>query len=85
MKAIGWSPTHVPGEHDSTCPTRGVPVTAGSSVNCGARVTNEAVTVTLVVSVRWHGSVPEHPPPLQPANVEPATGEAVNVSSVPSG
>ena len=40
---------------------------------------NVAVTVFAVSIVTMHWPVPEHPPPLHPANEEPATGIAVNV------
>ena len=36
-----------------------------------------ALTVTVQVPL------PEHPPPLQPVNVEPAAGAAVSVTPVP--
>ena len=41
-----------------------------------------AETDTAPVTVTVHVSVPEHPPPLQPAKVEPAEGEAVSVTFV---
>ena len=34
-------------------------------------------------TVTTHDPVPEHPPPLQPVNVEPAAGAAVSVTAVP--
>jgi hypothetical protein len=42
-----------------------------------------AVTIVLAARVRLHGVVPEQPPPLQPVNVEPLAGTAVNVTTVP--
>src|SRR5438093_1194333 len=42
-----------------------------------------AVTVVALLSVTVHVPVPEQPPPLQPVNVEPAAGVAVNVTTVP--
>jgi hypothetical protein len=44
---------------------------------------NVAVTVTAAVTVTTHVPVPEHPPPVQPANVEPSDAVAVNVTAVP--
>ena len=43
------------------------------------------VAVTVVLLVRWIVAVPvpEVPPPLQPANTEPAAGVAVRVTLVP--
>lgn len=42
-----------------------------------------AVTLMLDVRVTLQVPVPEHPPPLQPANIEPEDGVAVNVTTVP--
>ena len=44
---------------------------------------NVAVTLMLELRVTLQLPVPEHPPPLQPANVEPEDGVAVNVTTVP--
>jgi hypothetical protein len=44
---------------------------------------NVAVTVVAAVSVTVHVPVPVHPPPLQPANVDPVAGVAVSVTIVP--
>ena len=41
-----------------------------------------AVTVTVPVTVVTHWPVPEQPPPLQPAKVEPEAAVAVSVTSV---
>jgi hypothetical protein len=42
-----------------------------------------AVTVVVVVGVTVQVPVPEQPPPLQPAKVEPVAGVAVKVTPVP--
>src|SRR5206468_870570 len=60
-----------------------LPVPLGLTVNvkvCSAKV---AVTVVAAPSVTRHVPVPEQPPPLQPAKVEPAAGAAVSVTAVP--
>jgi len=44
---------------------------------------NVAVTVCAALIVTVHVPVPVQPPPLQPVNVEPAVGVAVNVTAVP--
>src|SRR3989344_6996638 len=49
----------------------------------GVATLNVAVTLVSVFSVSVHVPVPEHPPPLQPANVEPEVGVAVRVETVP--
>jgi hypothetical protein len=46
---------------------------------------NEAVTALAPDIVTAHAPVPEQDPPLQPANLEPATGVAVSVTTVPAG
>jgi hypothetical protein len=43
------------------------------------------VTVVAAVIVTTQVLVPVHPPPLQPVNVEPVVGVAVNVIGVPLG
>src|SRR5437773_6450261 len=48
--------------------------------DCRAKV---AVTVCAAFTVTVQVAVPEQPPPLQPAKVEPATGAAVKVTEVP--
>src|SRR5205823_10989505 len=62
-----------------------VPVPVPLGVNgrgkaCGAKV---AVTVVAAVTVTVQGSVPLHPPPLQPVKTEVASGFAVNTTDVP--
>src|SRR5712691_3862936 len=44
--------------------------------------TKVAVTVVAAATVTVHGRIPLQPPPLQPANTEPATGVAVRVTLV---
>jgi hypothetical protein len=47
-------------------------------------VLNVAVTDCAALIVTAHvAAVPLHPPPLQPANVEPLLGVSVNVTGVP--
>jgi len=48
-------------------------------VKAGLKV---AVTVMFAVMVTVHVPVPEQPPPLHPAKLEPAAGEAVRVTEV---
>jgi hypothetical protein len=42
-----------------------------------------AVTDRAWSMVTWQVPVPEHPPPLQPSNREPAAGVAVSMTTVP--
>jgi hypothetical protein len=44
---------------------------------------NVAVTLVEALSVTLQVLVPLHPPPLQPANLEPELGLAVSVTLVP--
>ena len=44
---------------------------------------NVAATEVAALSVMVQAAVPEHPPPLQPENVEPVAGVAVKVTMVP--
>ena len=48
----------------------------------GAEAVNVAVTAVLALGAREHGPVPEQAP-LQPANVAPAAGVALNVTAAP--
>jgi len=51
----------------------------------GGAVLNVAVTVVSAVTVTMHDiAAPEHPPPVKPANDEPAAGVAVNITLLPS-
>ena len=43
---------------------------------------NVAVTLAAIVIVTVHAAVPLQPPPLQPANVDPADGAALSVTVV---
>src|SRR3989442_296650 len=43
-----------------------------------------AVTVVAAETVTTHGAVPSHAPPLHPTNSEPPSGDAVNVTTLPS-
>jgi hypothetical protein len=45
---------------------------------------NVAVTVVAALIVTWQVLVPVQPPPLHPANSEPAVGAAVKVTRVPA-
>src|SRR5437899_1262843 len=70
----------------TTPPSRLVAVARISpgSDNTGAVTSSKrAVTVVLAVSVTLQVPVPEQPPPLQPAKVEPVAGFAVSVTNVP--
>ena len=57
-----------------------MPVVVTLSTKVGVKV---AVTVVAAETVSVHGSVPLHPPPLQPVKAEPAAGLAVSVTAVP--
>ena len=46
---------------------------------------NVAVTAWAEFMVTLHVPVPEHPPPLHPANVDPDAGAAVSVTIAPDG
>jgi len=63
-----------------TVPVPAPAVLTKSGKVCRAKV---AVTVCAALIVAVHVPVPEQPPPLQPVNVEPAAGVAVNVTRVP--
>ena len=45
--------------------------------------TNDADTVVFAARLNVHGPVPEHPPPLHPAKVEPLAAVAVRVTGRP--
>jgi len=45
---------------------------------------NVAVTVVAAAIVTWQVLVPVQPPPLQPAKIDPAVGDAVSVTVVPA-
>jgi hypothetical protein len=57
-----------------------VPAVVTVSVCTAVKV---AVTDASALIVTMHVPVPEQPPPLQPANLEPAAGVAVSVTTVP--
>jgi hypothetical protein len=58
-------------------------VTANDRVE--GTVLNVAVTAVFAFNVTSQVPVPEQPPPLQPAKVDPNAAEAVNVTTVPPG
>src|SRR5207247_6584939 len=62
-----------------------VPLPAPALLTVSAKVggPKRAVTVVAALRVTVQVPVPEHPPPLQPGNVEPAAGVAVSVTAVP--
>ena len=62
--------------------TEPVPVPALLTVSVRS-ASKLAVTVVLAIRVTTQVPVPEHPPPVQPVNVEPASGVAVSVTVVP--
>lgn len=49
----------------------------------GGTILNDAVTSSFALIAITQVPVPEHPPPLQPANVEPDEGLALSVTFVP--
>ena len=57
--------------------------TDGAVVSPVTVVLNVAVTVVSAETVTVQLPVPLHPPPLQPAKVEPLAGVAVRVETVP--
>jgi hypothetical protein len=74
------APQLIPAGLDVTVPLPD-PVLLTDSVNvCTLKV---AVTDVAAFMVTEHVPVPEHPPPLQPANVDPPAGDAVSVTAVP--
>src|SRR5207244_12644802 len=60
-----------------------VPAPALLTVSVKVWIANVAVTEVAALIVTVQVAVPEQPPPLQPAKVEPATGAAVKVTEVP--
>src|SRR5260221_11528411 len=52
-------------------------------LNCSGGALKVAVTVVAAFIVTLHVPVPEHPPPLQPLNVDPPAAPAVSVTTVP--
>src|SRR5436309_15109207 len=61
-----------------------VPIAVPLGMSVTAKLCTAKVTVTVVaaVTVTTQGSVPLHPPPLQPVKTEPASGVAVNETDV---
>lgn len=55
----------------------------GGVVSPTVWVLNVAVTVVGTVRVREHVPVPLQKPPLQPAKLDPAAGDAARVTTVP--
>ena len=53
------------------------------TVNVNCCTLKVAVTERAALIVTVHGLVPEQPPPLQPANVDPPAAVAVSVTAVP--
>jgi hypothetical protein len=76
---------HVPGQLIDPPDTLPLPEPAVATVSAwfGGVAVNVAVTVWSLLSVTVHVEVPEHPPPDQPANVDPDAGVAVSVIAVP--
>ncbi len=60
-----------------------VPVPLSTTVSVGFVMLNVAVTDSAALIVTTHDPVPEHPPPLHPANVELESCDPVNVTCVP--
>src|SRR2546421_7151998 len=61
-----------------------VPAPAPAVVTVRTKVgVKVAVTIVAAVTVTVQGSVPVHPPPLQPVKTEVASGFAVNTTDVP--
>jgi hypothetical protein len=74
------APQLIPAGLEVTVPLP-VPDLLTESVNvCTLKV---AVTDVAAFMVTEHVPVPEQPPPLQPANVDPPAGDAVSVTAVP--
>src|SRR5207249_6497507 len=61
-----------------------VPLPVPTLLTVSAKVGRLKVAVTVVAAKTetTHDPVPEHPPPLQPAKVEPTAGVAVSVAAV---
>jgi hypothetical protein len=60
-----------------------LPVPALLTVRFTGDALNVAVTVVVAVTFTVQVPGPVHPPPLQPAKVEPVAGVAVRVTAVP--
>jgi hypothetical protein len=74
------APQLMPAGVDVTVPLPAPALTTDSGY---ALIVNVAVTVAAAVIVTVHAPVPLQPPPLHPANVDPAAGDAVSVTLVP--
>src|SRR5207245_967221 len=70
----------MPGGVEETVP---VPVPALPTLRVNVWRPKVAVTVVAAVTATLQAPVPEQPPPLQPVNVAPPAGLAVNVTTVP--
>ena len=58
-----------------------VPVKEKAEAHC-ALIVKVAVTLLAELIVTTQDAVPEHPPPLQPVNVEPSVVAAISVTDV---
>ena len=80
--ALQVAPQLIPAGDDVTVP---VPVPVRATVRVSGATLKVAVTVVAAVTVTTQVPVPVQPPPDQPANAEPAAGDAVSVTMVPDG
>jgi hypothetical protein len=79
--SVQSAPQLMPAGDDTTVPAPAPLRSTVSVCKIGLKV---AVTVVAAASATMHDAVPVQPPPLQPANTEPAVGEAVSVITVPA-
>src|SRR5262249_11758285 len=77
-EAAQVAPQSIPGGSEVT-----VPVPDPLTVRVTACLVNVAVTAVAAFMVRVQAPVPEQPPPLHPAKVDPVAGVAVSVTTVP--
>ena len=75
-------PQSIPAGFEVTAPE---PLPLRLTVSANVIRSNRAVMAVSAARVTVHALVPEHPPPVQPANDDPLIGAAVNVTVVPVG
>ena len=79
--SVQSAPHEMPAGAEVTVPAPAPPRITVSVCRIGLNV---AVTVVAAASGTMHDAVPVQPPPLQPAKIDPALGDAVSVTMVPA-